>query len=607
MNRERSLLLQPVRVGRATLPNRLVMGSMHTGLECHPERFEELGRFYAERAKGGVGLIITGGFAPNYSGRMKDKPGTFECREQVHDHRKITDAVHAAGGHILLQILHAGRYGYHSAIVAPSVIQSPINRDTPRALTTSEIEETISAYANTAQLAVEAGYDGVEVMGAEGYLISQFLATRTNKRLDEWGGTLADRARFPLAVVRAVRRAVGEHAILSYRISALELIEGGLSDEETLWLAQQVEKAGADCLSTGIGWHESAIPTIAGSVPHAAFAEAISRIRAAVSIPVTASNRINLPEVAERLLVDGSADLISMARPLLADAAFVNKVKAGQRDLINVCVACNQACLDHYFTGQVITCLINPRALREAAFSDSPARRIKRIAVVGAGVAGIAAALEAARRGHDVTLHEAASQIGGQFALAARVPGKEDYGRAVESFQRQLDQAGIQVRTGQRVSVDALMRENFDDFIVATGVAPRKIDVPGADDPRVIGYTALLDGSAGAGQQVVIIGAGGIGHDVALFLGRGEHRQPQTIGEFEERWGIKGQASPHPAQRTITMVKRSPGPFGRTLGKSTGWILRKELKDLGVRQIANARYLEIDAAGYILKSRVAGS
>lgn len=597
MGKPQSALLQPVRVGAVTLPNRVVMGSMHTGLESHPERFDELAQFYAERAKGGVGLIVTGGFAPTFAGRMKDEPGTFEFSEQVKDHRKVTDAVHAAGGRILLQILHAGRYGYHPAIVAPSAIKSPINRYTPRALNATEIGETIRAYASTSRLAVEAGYDGVEVMGSEGYLISQFLAARTNAREDEWGGPLEKRAHFPLSVVRAVRATLGSGPILSYRISALELIEGGLSDDETIWLAREVEQAGADCLSTGIGWHESTIPTIAGTVPHAAFSEATRRIKSAVSIPVTASNRINLPEDAERLIADGAADLISMARPFLADAAFVNKVRDGHPDLINICIACNQACLDHYFTDQVISCLVNPRAAREGTFSDLPALRSKRIAVVGGGVAGISAALEAGRRGHHVTLYEAAPEIGGQFTLAARVPGKEDYGRAVEGFKRQLANAGIHVRTGQRVGIDSLGRENFDDVIVSTGVTPRLLDIPGADDPRVVGYTSILDGSVKAGQRVVVIGAGGIGHDVALFVALGDDYKLQSVEEFEERWGVKGKATPHPAQRTVTMVKRSAGAFGRTLGKSTGWILRKELKDLGVRQIGEATYSKIDAEG----------
>ena len=590
-------LFEPIAVGKAVLPCRIVMGSMHTGLESHPERFAELARFYGDRARGGVGLIVTGGFAPSFAGRMKNEPGTFDRPAQVPAHRVITEAVHAAGGRILLQILHAGRYGYHPAIVAPSAIKSPINRDVPAALSASDIAATIASYATTASLARDAGYDGVEVMGSEGYLISEFLAPRTNHRDDEWGGALENRARFPLAVVRAVRAALGDDLILSYRISALELVEGGLTDEETIWLARAVEKAGADCLSTGIGWHEATVPTIAGVVPHAGFAAATARIKQAVSIPVTASNRINLPGDAARLIEQGAADLVSMARPLLADADFAAKVKAGRADRVTVCIACNQACLDHYFTGQVIGCLLNPRALRETQFTDAPAECVKRIAVIGAGVAGIAAALEAGRRGHAVTLFEAAKDVGGQFTLAARIPGKEDYGLALASFRKQLADLGVDVRTGQRVSAEALVRENFDDVVISTGVVPRPLDVPGADDPRVVRYTSILDGSVTAGQTVVVIGGGGIGHDVALYLARGGSGERQTVAEFEAQWGIGEERRVPAAKRTVTMVKRSPGPFGRTLGKSTSWILRQELKDLGVRQIAEASYLKIDAGG----------
>ncbi len=592
-----SALLEPLRVGAVLLPNRLVMGSMHTGLEGHPERFDELGRFYAERARGGAGLIVTGGFSPDFAGRLKDDPTSFERPDQVDAHRKIAEAVHAVGGRVILQIVHAGRYGYHPDIVAPSAVRAPINRHTPRAMTEEEIEATIAAYANTAALARAAGYDGVEVMGSEGYLISEFLASRTNLREDDWGGSLANRARFPLAVVRAVRRALGEEGILSYRISALELVEDGLGEKETLCFAKQVEQAGADCLSTGIGWHESTVPTIAGSVPHAGFAAATRRLKSAVTIPVTASNRINLPEDAERLIAEGAADLVSMARPFLADAEIGAKLKAGRPDLITICIACNQACLDHYFTGQVITCLVNPRAVHEADFLDEPAAEPKRVAVVGGGVAGIAAALEAARRSHHVTLYEAAPEIGGQFTLAAKVPGKEDYARAVESFRRQLEEEGVVLRTGEAVTAEELGRENLDAVVIATGVVPRPLDLPGADDPRVVGYSAILDGSVTAGERVVVIGGGGIGHDVALFLAMGEGHDAQSIADFEARWGIgRPAATPVPA-RQVTMVKRSAGPFGKTLGKSTGWILRSELKALGVRQIAEARYLKIDAEG----------
>ncbi|MET0535163.1 MAG: NADPH-dependent 2,4-dienoyl-CoA reductase [Steroidobacter sp.] len=591
-----SVLLDPIRVGAVTLRSRIVMGSMHTGIECHPERFDDLGRFYAERAKGGVGLIVTGGFAPNFAGRLKDEPGTFERTDQVADHRKIVEPVHATGGRILLQILHAGRYGYHSAIVAPSPIKSPINRDTPAELTADQIEQTIRDYANTAQLAIAAGYDGVEIMGSEGYLISEFLAPRTNHRTDRWGGSLENRARFTLAVIEAIRAAVGD-AIISYRISALELVDGGLTQEETLWLAREVETAGVDCISTGIGWHEAAVPTIAGSVPHAAFIESTRRLKQVVTIPVTASNRINLPQDAARIIANGSADLVSMARPLLADAEFVNKVGRGRPDLINVCIACNQACLDHYFTDQAISCLVNPRAAREGEFSDVPAKIIKRIAVVGAGVAGIAAALEAGRRGHRVTLFEAAPQSGGHFVLAAVIPGKEDYELSLESYEAQLADAGVEIRTGIKVDPEALTRADFDEIIISTGVTPRLIDIPGGDDPRVVGYTQVLDGTVTAGERVLIIGGGGIGHDVALFLAMESNGRRQTRDEFFERWGIHGNPKTHPSRRQITMLKRSAGAFGRTLGKSTGWILRQELKDLKVRQIAAAHYLKIDSEG----------
>lgn len=590
-------LLQPIKVGAVTLPNRFVMGSMHTGFEAHSEKFDELARFYADRARGGVALIVTGGFAPNFAGRMLDEPGTLEREDQVAPHKLITEAVHQAGGRIILQILHSGRYGYHPAIVAPSPIKSPINRDTPRMLSSDEVRQTIADYANMANLALVAGYDGVEVMGSEGYLISEFLALRTNKRDDEWGGSLENRARFPLETVRAVRAALGPEKILSYRISALELIEGGLADDEVLWLAKEVEKAGADCLSTGIGWHEATTPTISGAVPHAAFAEATKRLKSAVSIPVTASNRINLPQTAEALVAEGAADLISMARPFLADPDFVAKLHQGRPDLINICIACNQACLDHYFTGRLISCVVNPRAARETEFTDERTERPKRVAVLGAGVAGIVAALEAARRGNIVTLYEAAPHIGGQLQLAARVPGKEDYGLAIAGFRNQLDELGVDIRLGRRVGLEELVRENFDDVIVSTGVQARQLDIPGANDPRVVGYTEILDGTVEAGKSVVVIGGGGIGHDVALFLAKGDSHGVASIEEFERHWGVKESRQPPPPSRSVVMVKRSPGAFGKTLGKSTGWILRQELKDFSVRQIAGATYLKIDEAG----------
>ncbi|MDB5578973.1 MAG: 2,4-dienoyl-CoA reductase [Bradyrhizobium sp.] len=602
MGGSRLAVSEPLTVGSITLRNRFVMGSMHTGLEAHPEHFDQLARFYEERARGGVGLIVTGGFAPNFAGRLKDEPGTFDSEDLIEPHRKITDSVHRHDGRILLQILHAGRYGYHADIVAPSPVKSPINRDVPRELADDEIEQTISDYARSAQLAALAGYDGVEVMGSEGYLISQFLATHTNLRRDRWGGSLENRARFAIAVVKAVRSATPSGFLISYRISSLDLIDTGLSPEETIWLARQIEEAGADCLSSGIGWHEAQVPTIAGVVPHAAFAEATARIKAAVSIPVTASNRINLPEVAERIVANKGADLVSMARPFLADPSFVNKLVDGRADNINVCIACNQACLDHYFTNKVITCVVNARAAREMDFTDASAPLARRVAVVGAGVAGLACALEAARRGHRVTILESGPEIGGQLRLASRVPGKADYARAIEGFQNQLRALGVEIRLGRPISAEQIVAENFDDVVIATGIQARALDIPGADDPRVVGYTEILGRSVVAGSKVVIIGAGGIGHDIALFLAHPSNHDETDIGQFERRWGIIGGATPEAGERTITMLKRSPGPFGRTLGKSTGWIVRQELRDFGVSQIGGVEYVRIDDEGLVIRS-----
>jgi 2,4-dienoyl-CoA reductase (NADPH2) len=593
-------LAQPLKVGSITLPNRVVMGSMHTGLEAHPERFDELARFYGDRARGGAGLIITGGFSPNFEGRMKDEPGTFDSEGQVAAHRKIADAVHANGGRIVLQLLHAGRYGYHSAIVAPSAIKSPINRDVPKELSSDEIERTVADYGRSARLAARAGYDGVEIMGSEGYLISQFLATHTNLRTDRWGGPFENRAHFPISVVKAIRAATRRDFLIVYRISSLDLISTGLNSDEVIWLGQQIAAAGADCLSSGIGWHEAPVPTIAGVVPHAAFVEATARLKAAVPIPVTASNRINLPEVAEAIIASKSADLVSMARPFLADAAFVEKMLSGRADLINICIACNQACLDHYFADKVITCVVNPRAVRERDFTDDMAERKRSVAVVGAGVAGLACGLEAAKRGHSVTIFDSKQEVGGQLRLASRVPGKEDYARAVDGFKRQLNDLNVNFRLGQRVSCDLIVRENYDDVVIATGIRPRPLDIPGANDRRVVGYTEILSGIVTAGRKVAIIGGGGIGHDVALFLAHRHGDNAADIGQFERRWGIKGRPSPEPSERLVTMLKRSPGAFGRTLGKSTGWIVRQELRDFGVKQIAGVSYVEINDEGLVI-------
>ena len=592
-------LAQPIRIGAIALRNRLVMGSMHTGLEGHQTEaaFEQLARFYAARARGGVGLIVTGGFSPNEAGRLKDEPATMETARHVALHRRITEAVHADGGAILLQVLHAGRYGYHDKVVAPSPIRSPINKHTPAELTDAEIEQTITDYATACCLAREAGYDGVELMGSEGYLISQFLAPRTNRRKDRWGGSLENRARFPLAVVTGVRDAVGPDFLIVYRHSVLDLVEGGLAWDETVWMAQQAAHAGADILSTGIGWHEAKVPTIAGVVPHAAFAEYAGRLKAAVSVPLTASNRINSPDVAERLIASGTCDFVSMARPLLADAEFANKAMSGNGARITTCIACNQACLDFYFESRAITCLVNPRAAREAEFVPQPLARRKRIVVVGGGVAGLVCAIEAARRGHDVTVLEAAARLGGQMNLAARIPGKADYADVVRAYVAQLVDLGVRILTGRRATAEQLMTDGYEEIVIATGVRPRALDLPGADDPRVVSYDTALTGKAAVGDRVAIIGAGGIGHDVALYLAHPDHAEATDPARFARRWGVNGAPSPGAPRRHVTLIKRSPGPFGRTLGKSTGWILRQELRDFGVQQLAGVTYRAIDGDG----------
>jgi 2,4-dienoyl-CoA reductase (NADPH2) len=592
-------LAQPIRLGATTLRNRTIMGSMHTGLEGHQTEaaFDQLARFYAARARGGIGLIVTGGFAPNEAGRLKDEPATMETDRQVALHRRITQAVHADGGAIVLQVLHAGRYGYHDKIVAPSPIRSPINKHTPAELGDADIERTIADYVTACRLAREAGYDGVELMGSEGYLISQFLAIRTNHRTDRWGGSLENRARFPLAVVAGIRAALGADFLIVYRHSVLDLVEGGLAWDEMAWVAQQVASAGADMINTGVGWHEAKVPTIAGVVPHAAFAEYAVKLKAAVPIPLAASNRINSAEVAERLIASGTCDLVSMARPLLADAEFANKAISGNAAGITTCIACNQACLDLYFENRAITCLVNPRAAREAEFVPLPIARKKRIAVVGGGVAGLVCAIEAARRGHDVTLFEAQSRLGGQMNLAARIPGKADYADVVRAYAAQLDDLGVRILTGRRATSQQLTAEDYDEIVIATGVSPRPLDLPGADDPRVVSYDAALAGNADIGDRVAIIGAGGIGHDVALYLAHPDHAEANDPARFAHRWGVAGAPSPGTPRRQVTLIKRSPGPFGRTLGKSTGWILRQELRDLGVQQLPSASYRAIDREG----------
>ena len=593
-------LFQPLDLGFAVLPNRILMGSMHTGLEARPDGIERLAAFYAERARGGTALIVTGGFSPNDAGNLGPHRAQFSTAEDRERHRPVPRAVHEAGGRIVLQLLHSGRYGFHGHAVAPSALKSPINPNIPRELSAAEIRRTIEDFARAALLAREAGYDGVEVMGSEGYLITQFLAARTNQRSDEWGGPLANRMRFATEIVQAVRAAAGRDFIVVYRISALDLVEGGLAADEIAEVARGVETAGATLLNTGIGWHEARIPTIAQAVPRGAFAWAARRVKEAVRIPVIASNRINAPEVAEAILERGDADMVSLARALLADEAFANKARAGDRAAINICIACNQACLDHYFIGQPASCVVNPRAGRETRLVYRKAPRGKRIAVVGGGPAGLSCAAVAAERGHDVTLFERSAELGGQFNLAKKVPGKLEFAESIAYYAERLRRAGARVRLNE--APDAAGLAGFDEVVVATGVRPRTPAVPGIDHAKVVGYAEVLSGRVAPGSQVVILGMGGIGFDVALYLLEHGGRSTLEPTVFGEHWGIasdgqlKEPAKEAPRHR-ITMLKRSSTPFGHSLGRTTGWVHRAELARHGVRMLKEVAYLRIDDAG----------
>ena len=595
-------LARPLELGFTTLRNRMVMGSMHTGFESRGD-VEALAALYAERARGGAGLIVTGGYSPDDAGNLGPHRAQFSSAEDRERHRAIPRAVHESGGKIVLQLLHSGRYGFHERIVAPSAVRSPINAHTPREMSAEEIERAIDAFAQAARLAREAGYDGVEIMGSEGYLITQFLALRTNRRTDAWGGPLANRMRFATEVVRRVRAAAGPAFIIVYRISVLDLVEGGLNALETAEVARGVEAAGASLLNSGIGWHEARIPTIAQAVPRGAFAWATRRLKQAASIPVIASNRINAPETAEAILARGDADLVSLARAMLADAQFAAKAVAGDRAGINVCIACNQACLDHYFTGEPVSCVVNPRAGRETSLVLRKPSKRKRIAVVGGGPAGLACAATAAERGHHVTLFEQRAELGGQFNLAKQVPGKQEFGESVAYYAERLRRAGVVTALNHAPSNAEL--GGFDSVVLATGVEPRLPKIAGIDHPKVVSYADLLAGRVQAGEQVVIIGMGGIGFDVALYL-VGERPATLVAGAFEAHWGITeapeapGGLAPPAAERAkhrITMMKRSLTPFGHTLGRTTGWVHRAELGRHGVRMLKGVDYRCIDDAG----------
>lgn len=599
-------MLEPLDLGFTTLRNRVVMGSMHLGLEEAPDGFARMAAFYAERARGEVGLIVTGGIAPNEQGRHVPGGAVMASTSDVDDHRLITDAVHAEGGKIAMQILHFGRYAAHSDLVGPNAVRAPINKFTPRALESAEVEQTIEDFVRAAELARAAGYDGVEVMGSEGYLINTFLAPVTNTRSDAWGGDAERRQRFPIEIVRRTRERVGHDFIVSYRLSVLDLVEGGSTLDENLHLAKELEAAGATMINTGIGWHEARVPTIASSVPRAAFASSTARLRQGVGIPVVASNRINTPEVAEQLLADGTCDLVSMARPFLADPAFMVKARAGRPDRINSCIGCNQACIDHTLNGQITSCLVNPRACHETVLDLSPTRRAKRIGVVGAGPAGMAFALAAAQRGHQVELHDAADTVGGQFDLARRVPGKEEYAETVRYFTTELAEAGVEVRLGHRVGVSDIAATSYDEVVVATGITPRAVQIEGFDHPKVVSYLDVLQGHAAPGQTVAIIGAGGIGFDVAEFITQDGPPSSQDVEAFYRHWGVDPDhessgglsvSTAGPASRTVYLLQRKKSKVGAGLGLTTGWIHRAELASRGVQMVPDVSYLEVDDAG----------
>jgi 2,4-dienoyl-CoA reductase (NADPH2) len=598
-------LFEPLTIGNVTLKNRVLMGSIHLGLEDIPGGIERMARFYADRARGGVGLIVTGGVGPNPEGAAIQGGGTMMNDADVAHHRPITEAVHKEGGVICMQILHTGRYAYNPENISASALKAPINPFVPRELTTEEVDGQIDDFVNSAVHAQKAGYDGVEIMGSEGYFINQFIAEQTNKRTDEWGGSFENRIRLPIEIVKRTREAVGPDFILIYRLSMLDLVEGGSTMDEVVKLGQEIEKAGATIINTGIGWHEARVPTIATMVPRAAFTKLTAAFKDSVFIPVVTSNRINTPEVAERVLEEGDADLISMARPFLADADFMVKAEAGHSDRINTCIGCNQACLDLVFQGKVTSCLVNPRAAHETEIEINQTHAPKKIAVVGAGPAGLSYATTAARRGHDVTLFEAAGKIGGQLNIAVQVPGKEEFHETMRYFEKEIELSGVKLLLNTRATADDLT--DFDEVITATGVHPRAPEIEGIDHPKVLNYVDVLSDKCAVGRKVAVIGAGGIGFDVSEYL---VHQGPSASldpEQFAREWGIdlsvqsRGGLNgspeiPAPA-REVYLLQRKTSKLGNGLGKTTGWIHRAQLQRSQVKMIGGCSYVKVDDDG----------
>ncbi|WP_413484632.1 FAD-dependent oxidoreductase [Shewanella baltica] len=599
-------LLEPLDLGFTQLKNRVLMGSMHTGLEEEKGGFEKLAAFYKERALGGVGLIVTGGISPNLRGRLTPHACQLSFPWQVGKHRVVTQAVHGAGGKICMQILHAGRYGYHPFSQAPSKIKSPITPFTPSAMSSRQVRSTIKDYASSAALAKKAGYDGVEVMGSEGYLINQFVSARTNTRTDEWGGAFEKRAQFPIEIVNAIRAKVGKDFIIIFRLSMLDLVDNGSTWDEVVQLAQWLEQAGVSILNTGIGWHEARVPTIATSVPRGAFAWVTEKLKQSVSVPLIATNRINTPEIGEQIIASGQADMVSMARPFLADPEFVNKAAANTPELINTCIGCNQACLDHTFSLKRATCLVNPRACYETEINFLPTANKKRIAVMGAGPAGMAFSVYAAMRGHHVVLFEAKSEVGGQFNLARKIPGKEEFNETIRYFINQIKLHKVELRLNTRLDASVLATEKFDEVVIASGVVPRDLVLPGFDDPRVVDYQKVLSGEVTVGNTVALIGAGGIGFDMAHYLCE---RQSSTLNadKWLQQWGIDktyqhagGLTEPHSDNtdhRKVFLLQRKTSKMGKGLGKTTGWIHRLVLKQHDVKMKTGVSYDKFDDAG----------